>query len=235
MMYNEFFGIATFFVTFIVMVLMYRCFGKQGLIAWVAIGTIIANIQVIKTVDIFGISATLGNVIFASIYLATDILNDIYGRKVAKRAVWLGFSSTLVMIIVMQMSLHFIPAPEDVSQKALSTIFDLVPRIALGSIIAYIIGQHVDVFIFSMIKKVFQSDKTFIIRAYGSTVLSSIIDTALFVTIAFIGTLPASVVFEIFITTYVLKLVSTIFNVPFGYIAKSFYRKGKIQKLDEGY
>ncbi|MBU5605197.1 queuosine precursor transporter [Staphylococcus hominis] len=234
-MYNEFFGIATFFVTFIVMVLMYRCFGKQGLIAWVAIGTIIANIQVIKTVDIFGISATLGNVMFASIYLATDILNDIYGRKVAKRAVWLGLSSTLVMIIVMQMSLHFIPAPEDISQKALSTIFDLVPRIALGSIIAYIIGQHVDVFIFSMIKKVFQSDKTFIIRAYGSTVLSSIIDTALFVTIAFIGTLPASVVFEIFITTYVLKLVSTIFNVPFGYIAKSFYRKGKIQKLDEGY
>lgn len=214
MMYNEFFGIATFFITFIVMVLMYRCFGKQGLIAWVAIGTIIANIQVIKTVDIFGISATLGNVMFASIYLATDILNDIYGRKVAKRAVWLGFSSTLVMIIVMQMSLHFIPAPEDISQKALSTIFDLVPRIALGSIIAYIIGQHVDVFIFSMIKKVFQSDKTFIIRAYGSTVLSSIIDTALFVTIAFIGTLPASVVFEIFITTYVLKLVSTIFNVP---------------------
>lgn len=235
MMYNEFFGIATFFVTFIVMVLMYRCFGKQGLIAWVAIGTIIANIQVIKTVDIFGISTTLGNVMFASIYLATDILNDIYGRKVAKRAVWLGFSSTLVMIIVMQMSLHFIPAPEDISQKALSTIFDLVPRIALGSIIAYIIGQHVDVFIFSMIKKVFQSDKTFIIRAYGSTVLSSIIDTALFVTIAFIGTLPASVVFEIFITTYVLKLVSTIFNVPFGYIAKSFYRNGKIQKLDEGY
>lgn len=234
-MYNEFFGIATFFVTFIVMVLMYRCFGKQGLIAWVAIGTIIANIQVIKTIDIFGISATLGNVMFASIYLATDILNDIYGRKVAKRAVWLGFSSTLVMIIVMQMSLHFIPAPEDISQKALSTIFDLVPRIALGSIIAYIIGQHVDVFIFSMIKKVFQSDKTFIIRAYGSTVLSSIIDTALFVTIAFIGTLPASVVFEIFITTYVLKLVSTIFNVPFGYIAKSFYRNGKIQKLDEGY
>ena len=184
-MYNEIFGVATFLVTFILMVIMFRCFGKQGLIAWVAIGTIIANIQVIKTVHIFGISATLGNVMFASIYLATDILNDIYGRKVAKRAVWLGFSSTLVMIIVMQMSLHFIPAPEDMAQKSLSTIFDLVPRIAVGSIIAYIIGQHVDVFIFSTIKKVFSSDKTFIIRAYGSTMLSSIIDTALFVTIAF--------------------------------------------------
>lgn len=83
-MYNEIFGVATFLVTFILMVIMFRCFGKQGLIAWVAIGTIIANIQVIKTVHIFGISATLGNVMFASIYLATDILNDIYGRKVAK-------------------------------------------------------------------------------------------------------------------------------------------------------
>ena len=234
-MYNELFGVATFLVTFILMVAMYRMFGKQGLLAWVAIGTIIANIQVIKTVEIFGISATLGNVMFASIYLATDILNDIYGRKVAKRAVWLGFSSTLVMIIVMQMSLHFIPSPEDTAQNAFHAIFDVVPRIALGSIVAYIIGQHVDVFIFSLIKKLFSSDKTFIIRAYGSTIISSIIDTALFVSIAFIGSLPGIAVFEIFITTYVLKLVSTIFNVPFGYIAKSFYRKGKITKLDEGF
>lgn len=106
-MYNEILGLVTFIATFVLMVLMYRFFGKQGLIAWVAIGTIIANIQVIKTVEIFGISATLGNVMFASIYLATDILNDIYGRRVAKRAVWLGFSSTLIMIIVMQLSLHF--------------------------------------------------------------------------------------------------------------------------------
>lgn len=234
-MYNELFGVATFLVTFILMVAMYRMFGKQGLLAWVAIGTIIANIQVIKTVEIFGISATLGNVMFASIYLATDILNDIYGRKVAKRAVWLGFSSTLVMIIIMQMSLHFIPAPEDTAQNAFHAIFDVVPRIALGSIVAYIIVQHVDVFIFSLIKKLFSSDKTFIIRAYGSTIISSIIDTALFVSIAFIGSLPGMAVFEIFITTYVLKLVSTIFNVPFGYIAKSFYRKGKITKLDEGF
>lgn len=198
-MYNEILGLVTFIATFVLMVLMYRFFGKQGLIAWVAIGTIIANIQVIKTVEIFGIS------------------------------------STLIMIIVMQLSLHFIPAPEDMAQKALHAIFDVVPRIALGSIVAYIIGQHIDVFIFSLIKKVFSSDKTFFIRAYGSTFLSSIIDTALFVAIAFIGSLPGTVVFEIFITTYVLKLASTVFNVPFGYIAKSFYRKGKIDKLDQGY
>ncbi|MDN5637291.1 MAG: queuosine precursor transporter [Staphylococcus equorum] len=234
-MFNEVFGVLTFLITFLLLVAMYRFFGKQGLIAWIAIGTIIANIQVIKTVDIFTISATLGNVMFASIYLATDILNEIYGRKIAKRAVWLGFSSTLVMIIVMQLSLHFIPSPVDTTQGALDTIFNLVPRIALGSVIAYIIGQHLDVLLFSLIKKVFSSDSTFIIRAYGSTIISNIIDTALFVAIAFLGTMPNEAVFEIFITTYLLKIISTIFNVPFGYWAKSMYRKGKIQNLDEGY
>ncbi|ANK37296.1 hypothetical protein A4A32_09590 [Staphylococcus equorum] len=234
-MFNEVFGVLTFLITFLLLVAMYRFFGKQGLIAWIAIGTIIANIQVIKTVDIFTISATLGNVMFASIYLATDILNEIYGRKIAKRAVWLGFSSTLVMIIVMQLSLYFTPSPVDTTQGALDTIFNLVPRIALGSVIAYIIGQHLDVLLFSLIKKVFSSDSTFIIRAYGSTIISNIIDTALFVAIAFLGTMPNEAVFEIFITTYLLKIISTIFNVPFGYWAKSMYRKGKIQKLDEGY
>ncbi|CAD7359759.1 MULTISPECIES: queuosine precursor transporter [Staphylococcus] len=232
-MYNEWLGLVAFLVTFILMVLMYRFFGKAGLYAWVAIGTIIANIQVLKTVDIFMISATLGNIMFASIYLATDVLNDIYGRKVAKRAVWLGFSSTLVMIIVMQISLAFQPSDADMAQSALKSIFDVVPRIAFASIIAYIIGQHIDVFVFNVIKRIFKSDRTFFIRAYGSTTLSSIFDTALFVLIAFYGSLPHPVIFEIFITTYLLKLLSTILNVPFGYWAKSLYRKGKIK--DDGY
>ncbi|EKF8414188.1 queuosine precursor transporter, partial [Staphylococcus pseudintermedius] len=203
-MYNEWLGLGSFIVTFVLMVVMFRLFGKSGLYAWVAIGTIIANIQVLKTVDIFTISATLGNVMFASIYLATDILNDIYGRKVAKKAVWLGFSSTFIMIIVMQVSLAFQPSEVDMAQDAMKAIFDVVPRIAFASITAYIIGQHIDVLVFNMIKKVFRSDRTFFIRAYGSTTLSSIVDTALFVMIAFYGSLPNGVVLEIFITTYLL-------------------------------
>lgn len=227
-MHNELIGILTFLVTFTLMLILYRMFGKTGLFVWVAIGTIIANIQVIKTVELLTISATLGNVMFASIYLATDILNDIYGRKEAKKAVWLGFSSVIVMVILLQMSLMFMPSHEDISQEALQTIFGIVPRIALGSILAYIVGQYLDVYLFSIIKKKFSSDRTFYIRAYGSTAISSIIDTAIFVMIAFYGQLPNGVLFEIFITTYLLKLLTTITNVPFGYFAKSMYRNGKI-------
>lgn len=224
-MTNELWAFAAFIMTFLMLVMMYRFYGKEGLFVWVAIGTIIANIQVTKSVELFGITATLGNVLFASIYLATDILNDRYGRQVAKKAVWLGFSSAIIMTILMTISLQFNPATNDIAQQSLETLFGVVPRIVLGSIVAYIIGQYVDVYLFNLIKKRFSSDRTFFIRAYGSTVFSSIIDTALFTLIAFTGLMPRNVLFEIFITTYIFKLLSTILNIPFGYWAKSFHKE----------
>ncbi len=220
-MSNELIAVLAFFATFISLIIMYRFFGKSGLFVWVAIGTVIANIQVTKTIEIFGITATLGNILFASIYLATDILNDIYGRKTAKRAVWLGFVSVIVMVLLMSISVMFKPAESDIAQQSMETLFAVVPRIALGSIIAYIIGQYFDVYIFNFIKKYFSSDRTFIVRAYGSTAISSIIDTVLFTLIAFYGLMPNAVLFEIFLTTYLFKLITTICNVPFGYMAKS--------------
>lgn len=84
-MTNELWAVIAFIATFTCLVVMYRLFGRNGLFVWVAVGTIIANIQVIKTIEVFGITATLGNVLFASIYLATDILNDVYGRATAKK------------------------------------------------------------------------------------------------------------------------------------------------------
>ncbi|QIH78466.1 queuosine precursor transporter [Macrococcoides canis] len=224
-MTNELWAFAAFIMTFLMLVMMYRFFGKEGLFVWVAIGTIIANIQVTKSVELFGITATLGNVLFASIYLATDILNDRYGRQVAKKAVWLGFSSAIIMTILMTISLQFNPAANDIAQQSLETLFGVVPRIVLGSIVAYIIGQYVDVYLFNLIKKRFSSNRTFFIRAYGSTVFSSIIDTALFTLIAFTGLMPGNILFEIFITTYIFKLLSTILNIPFGYWAKSFHKE----------
>ncbi|WP_414043118.1 queuosine precursor transporter [Macrococcus sp. EM39E] len=227
-MTNELWALVAFILTFLGLVLMYRCFGKEGLFVWVAIGTVIANIQVTKTVELFGITATLGNVLFASIYLATDILNDRYGRKVAKKAVWFGFSSAIIMIVLMTTSLQFIPTKTDIAQESMQTLFGVVPRIVLGSIIAYIIGQYVDVYLFNLIKKYFSSEKTFIVRAYGSTLFSSVVDTALFSIIAFTGLMPNDVVFEIFVTTYIFKLTSTLLNIPFGYWAKSFHREDNL-------
>ncbi|MGV3057877.1 queuosine precursor transporter, partial [Staphylococcus epidermidis] len=76
---------------------------------------------------------------------------------------------------------------------------------------------------------------TFFFWSFGWTFLIFFFDTVFFVSIVFIGSMPGSAFFEIFITTVFLKLVLTIFNVPFGYIAMSLYRKGKIEQLDNWY
>ncbi len=219
-LFNEFLGLGFVVANFAMLIIMYKLFGKSGLFAWVAMSTILANIQVTKTIEIIGLTATLGNSLYASTFLATDILNEKYGKKEAKKAVWLGFSALLVMVIAMQFGLQFIPGESDFAHGSLETIFGLVPQIAFASMIAYLASQHIDVLIFSALRKIFPKDSQFWIRNNGSTLLSQLLDTLIFTSIAFYGLFPFDVWIQIFISTYILKFIVSILDTPFGYLAK---------------
>lgn len=219
-LFNEFLGLGFVLTNFVMLIVMYKLFGKAGLFAWVAMSTILANIQVTKTIEIIGLTATLGNSLYASTFLATDILNEKYGKKEAKKAVWLGFFSLLVMVIAMQFGLKFIPGESDFAHGSLQTIFGLVPQIAIASMIAYLASQHIDVIIFSALRKMFPKDSQFWIRNNGSTLLSQLLDTLIFTSIAFYNVFPFDVWVQIFISTYILKFIVSILDTPFGYIAK---------------
>ncbi|ALS78560.1 MULTISPECIES: queuosine precursor transporter [Planococcus] len=219
-MFNEFWGLGFALFNFVLLVIMYKFFGKTGLFAWVAISTVLANIQVTKTIEIIGLTATLGNSLYASTFLATDILNEKYGKKEAKKAVWLGFSSLLIMVLVMQFGIKFIPDDSDFAQDSLETIFGLIPQIAIGSMVAYLASQHLDVIIFSALRKMFPKDSQFWIRNNGSTLISQLLDTLIFTSIAFWGVFPFDVWIQIFISTYVLKFIVSVMATPFGYLAK---------------
>ncbi|MFC4712287.1 queuosine precursor transporter [Planococcus dechangensis] len=219
-MFNELWGLGFALFNFVLLLVMYKTFGKTGLFAWVAVATILANIQVTKTIEIIGLTATLGNSLYASTFLATDILNEKYGKKEAKKAVWLGFSSLLIMVLTMQFGLQFLPADSDFAQGSLETIFGLVPQIAIASLIAYLLAQHIDVIVFSALRRVFPKDSQFWIRNNGSTLLSQLLDTLIFTSIAFYGVFPFDVWIQIFISTYVLKFIVSVMGTPFGYMAK---------------
>lgn len=219
-MFNELWGLGFALFNFVLLLIMYKTFGKTGLFAWVAVATILANIQVTKTIEIIGLTATLGNSLYASTFLATDILNEKYGRKEAKKAVWLGFSSLLIMVLTMQFGLQFLPADSDFAQGSLETIFGLVPQIAIASLIAYLLAQHIDVIVFSALRRIFPKDSQFWIRNNGSTLLSQLLDTLIFTSIAFYGVFPFDVWIQIFISTYVLKFIVSVMGTPFGYMAK---------------
>ncbi len=205
-------------VNFTLLVVSYKLFGRNGLYAWVAMATILANLQVIKIVSLFSFTATLGNIMFGTLFLATDALNEKYGIQAAKKAVWVGFFTLVSTVVLMQMTLWFVPAADDVSHDALSAIFDFLPRLALASLTAYLLSQLLDVHLFQRIRKRFHSDASLFIRNLGSTFVSQTIDTLIFVPIAFAGVYAFDILLSIFLTTLAIKLVVAMLDTPFIYL-----------------
>ena len=144
---NELLWFGLLFANFFAILLVYRLFGKVGLFAWLPFSVIVANIQVLKTVEIFGLTATLGNIVYATSFLATDILGENYTKREAQKAVYLGLFALIFMTGFMSLSLVFDPSPEDSAHNHLHAIFGLVPRIAAASLLAYWISQMHDVWI----------------------------------------------------------------------------------------
>lgn len=191
--------------------------------AWVGIATVIANIQVAKTIAMpFDIVMTLGNTMYVTLYMTSDLLNEKYGRAEARKAVWFGFFTLLMTTVIMQMVLVFKPQETDIAQSSLETIFGLMPRLALGSLTAYFISQFLDVRLYSWIRKYYSTSSQLWIRSNGSTMISSFVDTLIFCTIAFAGLYNWSVWFEILLTTYLAKFLLTAVSTPILYIARTF-------------
>lgn len=201
--------------------LLYRAFGAVGLIAWVAVAGFLANIQVVKTVELFGLTATLGNVVYASSFLATDILNEKYGKAPARVAVWTGFCVLIGTTALMSIALLFAPAASDGTHDALMTIFTVLPRITLASVVAYLLSQLHDVWAYEVWRRKFPAKSAIWIRNNLSTLVSQLVDTLIFTSVAFLGVFPLSVFLEIALTTYVLKVAVALFDTPFVYIASA--------------
>jgi len=230
-MQNEILWLAMLLANFLLIILAYKLFGKWGLIMWIPISVIVANIQVIQTVELFGLVATLGNIVYASSFLVTDILSENYGKEEAKKAVWIGFFSLIATTLLMNLALAFQPLAGDefatTAHSATSTIFSLMPRIAVASLTAYFLSQRHDVWAFHFWKKRFPKNNQLWLRNNLSTMISQLIDSVVFVLIAFYGVFETAVLLEIFITTYVLKFVVAAADTPFVYWGKAIFKKSK--------
>lgn len=200
-------------------ILAFKLFGKVGLYITIAMSIILANIQVIKIIDIFGITITLGNVLYGSIFLATDLLSEFYGKKDARKGVWIGFFVMIVATIYMQFAIMFKPSVDDFIQPHMVAMFSFFPRIVFASMVAYLMSQMHDVWAFNFWKKKTKG-KYLWIRNNASTVVSQLIDSAIFCTIAFLGVFSRSIFFQILITTYIFKVIVAAVDTPFIYLAK---------------
>lgn len=118
-------------------VLFYKFFGRTGLYMWTVIATISANIEVLILVDAFGMEQTLGNVLFASTFLVTDILSETEGKKYANKAVRMGIVVSVAFILISQSWFLYEPNGNDWAMPAIRSVFSNTPRLMLVSIAVY--------------------------------------------------------------------------------------------------
>ena len=202
-------------------ILIYHLFGKSGIYAYVGFAAILANIEVTKSIYLFGLSTTAGSVLYASTFLCTDILSEKYGKKSAQKAVYIGTAVSILWLVGTQITLALKPNESDFINESLTNVLNTVPRIMVASLIAYIISQSVDVMMYHLIWKKTGNNKTGLwIRNNGSTLTSQLVDSVIFVTIAFLGVYETKVFISILVTTYLLKAVIALMDTPFIYLAR---------------
>ncbi|QUE30763.1 queuosine precursor transporter [Francisella philomiragia] len=217
------------FVDFFVLFLAYKLFGKKGLHIFIVISVIAANIQVNKGVayDIAGfhIVATLGNVMFGGIFTANDLLNEKYGRQEARKAVLKSIFFGLSFVLLMFISTLFTSLNDDFYNdvnNSLNLFFSInggaLKAVIIGNLV-YLVSQLFDVLIYSKIKSFSSDIKWLWLRNTGSTLISQILDTTLITYgFAFAGIIPTEYVFEVIISTLVIKYIIALINAPLFYI-----------------
>ena len=231
-MANEILIILSILVTYGGVVAFYRFFGKGGLLAFSVMASILANIEVLILVNAFGIEMTLGNVLFASTFLITDILSENHTRKDASRAVLISTMCSVMFIFISQMWLLYTPSENDWASGAIRTIFASTPRIVCASLVVYFVSQIVDVWLYhkwwDLCKKYFKDDRKGLwIRNNGSTLVSQLLNTFLYTFLAFYGTYSMDTLISIFISSYMIYICTSLVDTPFVYWCRKIHDKAK--------
>ncbi len=210
-------GIIYLLQTLGTLALVMFCFrmGRVWLMSYMAMATVMMNLVVVKQMSLFGLDATGGNVLYASLFLATDLLSEHWGAKEARKAVRIGFMGGLFFLVTLQVMLRYSPGEFDVAQPHMQAIFGFLPRIVLGSLAAYLTAQHLDVWLYHRIRRA-TGDRALWLRNNGSTWISQAVDTVVFYCIAFWGVFPIG---EAILFTWILKILVAALDTPFLYLA----------------
>jgi uncharacterized integral membrane protein (TIGR00697 family) len=212
-------------------ILLYRLFGKTGLQVAIAFSILLANLQGPKLTIIFGLQTSLGVIFYASIFFATDVLSENYGKKAAQNAVQMGFIVSIIMILMMSLALLYQPSTQlgtaEISKEihnAFATIINFTPRFLIGSLLAYYISQRFDVWAFHYIKQQ-TGEKHLWLRNNLSTMSSQIIDTTIYSLVAWWGIVDLKTAIQLGLVKYLFKIIISIIDTFFIYWAKFSHNK----------
>lgn len=220
--------VVTLFVDLSLTVLMYRLFGRYGLLGAIVLAILLSNLQGPKLTVILGMQTSLGVIFYSSIFFATDLLSEKYGRDEANRAVMIGFSVSVIIVLMLSLGLMFQPSTQPGSAEfsqdihdAFGSILDFTPRFVFGSLFAYLVSQRFDVWCFHAIRER-TNGKHLWLRNNLSTMASQTIDTLLYSFVVWWGVVDLQTAIQLGIVKFGFKIFIAAFDTPFIYWARSW-------------
>lgn len=207
------------------LLLLFRTFGIIGLYLYNAVIVIVANIQVLKTAT-FCFSpepVALGTITFATTYLVSDILTEHHGKAVAHKGVWLSFAAHILMTLLMIATLGYSAPVGDKAHGAMMTLFTPSPRILLAGLLAYVVSQFLDIYVFEWVGRMTQR-RWLWLRSNVATLLSGLVDNAIFSIFAWVILNPEPITFYSLIFTYILgtylaRVLVALLSTPVMYLS----------------
>lgn len=215
------------------LLLTYRLFGTKGLTPFLVFATVLANIEVLILVKAFGIEMTLGNILFATTFVVTDILSENVGKQAAKQAVNIGIFLSILFVVVSQSWFLYMPSVNDWASTSIRTLFANTPRLILVSMAVYALVQRFDVWLYHTIwsateKKYGDRRKGLWLRNNAATMASQLLNAVLYNIGAFWGIYSTETLMQIIISTFAIYVVTSLCDTPVVYLARRMREKGMI-------
>lgn len=182
----------------------------------------------------FDVILSGAQLLFPITYIFGDIFTEVYGYAGSRRAIWHGFLSMALLSGLGMLITALPPAPGWNNQAAFEYVFGALPRIVVASLIAYWCGEFANAFVMAKMK-ILTGGKMLWLRTIASTAVGQLIDTVIVMTIVFWGQISVTMIRDLIITGYLVKVAYEAAATPLTYLVVNFLKKAEgIDLFDEG-
>ncbi len=179
-----------------------------------------------KVVTVFGLTFGGGILFFPISYFFNDILTEVYGYARSRKVVWAGFISLFFVMIMAQIILALPPAKGWMYQGAYEIVFGQTPRIVFASLIAFVCGEFTNSYVLAKLK-ILTNGKHLWTRTIGSTMAGEAVDSVIFYPAAFFGFWSGSLLIQVMIMNYLIKVVWEVVSTPLTYAVVGFLKRAE--------
>ena len=180
---------------------------------------LVSNVMAVKVISIFGLFYfDAGTITFPFAYMLGDVLTEMWGFKTAKKVIWMTFFCNILMVLCTQIGV-WLPSPDylDTTAQAYNQIFSYVPRIVIGSLVGFLLGELSNAWLMEKIKEKTKGKKLWV-RTIGSSAVAYWFDSLPFVLIAFLGVVTTHDLILMILFQYGAKLlIESVFGTPMAY------------------